>query len=85
MSMSSNCLSIMLIHMCEYDESKVELKDWFINNDKIPEKVDLELRDYEEKLNEVIEEIPEHISTKEAMWRVISAFHNSYLPENFSN
>lgn len=80
MSMSPKCLRQVMVHMCEYPESAMELDNWFNENPIAPEKPDLELRDYEERLMDVIDEIPEHINVKEVLWRCVNAFHKSYFP-----
>lgn len=81
-SMSPKCLCQVMMHMCEYPESARELDIWFDENPVAPEKPDLELRDYEERLMDLIDELAEHISVKEALWNCINAFHKSYFSED---
>lgn len=82
---SPKCLRRIMIHMCEYPESAKALDIWFEENQNAPENPDLELRDYEERLMDLIDEIPEHINVKECLWRCVNAFHNSYFPGDVKN
>ena len=80
MSMSPKCLCQVMKHSCEYSESVMELNVWFDENPVAPKKPDLELRDYEERLMDLIDELPEHINVKEFLWNCVNAFHKSYFP-----